>query len=480
VRVTRVVVVGGGIAGLAAAYAISRDAPRGTRVTVVDGASRLGGKLRTSAVAGLPVDEGAETFLARVPEGVELARAVGLGDELVHPVTTKASVVVDGTTVPLPDGTVLGVPGDRAALRRSGVLTEEGLAAVGADRSEPAPLGDPSVGQYVGRRLGREVVERLVDPLLGGVYAGRADGLSLRATVPQLAAALDARGGGRLVAAAKSVLDAVPPDAGPVFAALDGGLGLLPQAVARASGADVLLRVPVRRVERTPTGFRLVGGPVPDPVTLVADAVVVAAPAPKAAGLLAELAPWAAHELAAMEYAGVGIVTLAYPAAVLAGLRGSGLLVAGTAARAGASPVKAVTYSSAKWAHLAGGDVAVLRASVGRHQEARVLQRDDGDLVRLVVGQVAALTGVRAAPVAARVTRWGGALPQYAPGHLERVRRIRADVARMPGLAVCGAAFDGVGVPACIRSGTTAASQVLAHLRDLTRGGRSSGRQARA
>jgi protoporphyrinogen/coproporphyrinogen III oxidase len=476
--VTRVVVVGGGIAGLAAAYAISRDAPRGTRVTVVDGASRLGGKLRTSAVAGVLVDEGAETFLARVPEGVELARTVGLGDQLVHPVTTTASVVVDGTTVRLPAGTVLGVPGDRAALRRSGVLTEEGLAAVGADRSEPAPLGDPSVGQYVGRRLGREVVERLVDPLLGGVYAGRADGLSLRATVPQLAAALDARGGGRLVAAAKSVLDAAPPDAGPVFAALDGGLGLLPQAVARASGAEVLLRVPIRRVERTPTGFRLIGGPVPDPVTLVADAVVVAAPAPKAAGLLAELAPWAAHELAATEYAGVGIVTLAYPAAALAGLRGSGLLVAGTASRS--SPVKAVTYSSAKWAHLAGGDVAVLRASVGRHQEARVLQRDDGDLVRLVAGQVAALTGVRAAPVAARVTRWGGALPQYVPGHLERVRRIRADVARVPGLAVCGAAFDGVGVPACIRSGTAAAAQVLAHLRDLSRGRRSGGRQAGA
>ena len=474
----RVVVVGGGISGLAAAYALARQAPRGTRVTVVDGASRIGGKLRVSEVAGRAVDEGAETFLARVPEGVELARAVGLGDELVHPLTTKASVVVDGTAAPLPAGTVLGVPGDRAALRRSGVLTDEGLAAVAADRSEPAPLGDPSVGQYVGRRLGREVVERLIDPLLGGVYAGRADGLSLRATVPQLAAALDARGGGKLVAAAKSVVDATPAGsaaAAPVFASLDGGLGLLPEAVARACGAEIRLRLPIRRVERTPTGFRLIGGPVRDPVTLVADAIVVAAPATKAAGLLADLAPWAAHELAAMEYASVGLVTLAYPAAALSGLRGSGLLVAGTEGR----PVKAVTYSSVKWAHLAGGDVAVLRASVGRHQEARVLQHDDADLVRLVAGQVAALTGVRAVPVAARVTRWGGALPQYAPGHLERVRRIRADVGRVPGLAVCGAAFDGVGVPACIRSGTAAAEQVLTHLRDWNRG-RSSGRQAGA
>ena len=213
------------------------------------------------------MDEGAETFIARQKEGVELVRAVGLGDELVHPVTTEAAVAVDGVCHRLPARTVLGVPGDRAALRRSGLLTEAGLAALGADRAEPAPLGDPAVGQYVGRRLGREVVDRLVDPLLGGVYAGRADGLSLRATMPALAAALD-RDGGKLIAAARSVVDAAPPDAGPVFAALDGGMGVLPEAVAKASGADIRLRLPVRRIERTTGGgFRLVGGPVPDPVT---------------------------------------------------------------------------------------------------------------------------------------------------------------------------------------------------------------------
>lgn len=471
--VARVVVVGGGIAGLAAAYALSREAPAGTRVTVVEGASRLGGKLHVTPVAGTLVDEGAEAFLARAPEGVELARAVGLGDELVHPATTEAAVVVDGVPRRLPARTVLGVPADRAALGRSGLLTEEGLAAVAADRAEPAPLGDPAVGEYVGRRLGREVVERLVDPLLGGVYAGRADGLSFRATVPALAAALDARGG-TLVAAARSVLEAAPANGGPVFATLAGGLGLLPEAVARASGADVRLRLPIRRIERTPGGFRLVGGPVPDPVALAADAVVVAAPAAKAAGLLEELAPWGAHELAAVEYASVGIVTLAYPATALARLRGSGLLVAATERRA----VKAVTFSSAKWAHLAPGgdrDVAVVRASVGRHGEARVLQREDPDLLRLVAGEVAALTGIQAVPVAGRVTRWGGALPQYAPGHLERVRRIRADVARVPGLAVCGAVFDGVGVPACVRSGYAAAARVAEHLRDWSRGGRQAG-----
>ncbi|HEV7655290.1 MAG TPA: protoporphyrinogen oxidase [Mycobacteriales bacterium] len=462
----RVVVIGAGIAGLAAALAVSREAPPGTRITIVDGASKVGGKLRVSPVGGLPVDEGAETFIARQREGVELVRSVGLGGEIVHPVTNEAAVAIDGVCHKLPPRTVLGVPSDRAALRRSGLLTEEGLAAVGADRAEPAPLGDPSVGQYVGRRLGREVVDRLVDPLLGGVYAGRADGLSLRATMPALAAALD-RDGGKLVAAARSVVDAAAPDAGPAFAALDGGMGVLPEAVARSAGADVRLRLPIRRIERTTGGFRLVGGPVPDPVALVADAVVVAAPAGKAAGLLEGLAPWAAHELAAMEYASVGIVTLAFPAAALSGLSGSGLLVPGVE---GGGAVKAVTYSSNKWKHLDGHDLAIVRASVGRHREARVLHRDDTELVRLVLGQLTALAGIRSAPVAHRVTRWGGALPQYAPGHLERVRRIRADVGRVPGLAVCGAAFDGVGIPACIRSGYAAAGQIVEHLRESTRG----------
>lgn len=461
----RVVVIGAGVAGLAAALAISRDAPVGTSVTLVDGASKVGGKLRVSPVGGLPVDEGAETFLARRPEARELAESVGLGPALVHPVTTDAGVVVDGTVHRLPARTVLGVPGDRSALRRSGVLSEEGLAAVGADRPEPAPLNDPSVGQYVARRLGREVVERLVDPLLGGVYAGQADGLSLRATMPALAAALDEHGG-KLVAAARSVVDAAPADAGPAFASLAGGLGTLPEAVARASRADVRLRLPVRRIERTTGGFRLVGGPVPDPVMLAAEAVVVAAPAGKAAGLLEGLAPWAAHELAAMEYASIGIVTLAFPAAALAGLSGSGLLIPSAE-----GAVKALTYSSNKWGPLAGHDVAIVRASVGRHREARVLHRDDTELVRLVLGQLAAVAGVRGTPVAHRVTRWGGALPQYAPGHLERVRRIRADVARVPGLAVCGAAFDGVGVPACIRSGHAAAARIVEHLRESLRGG---------
>jgi protoporphyrinogen/coproporphyrinogen III oxidase len=317
----------------------------------------------------------------------------------------------------------------------------------------------------VASRFGREVVDRLVDPLLGGVYAGRADGLSLRATVPALARALATEGS--LLRAAHAASEAAPRTAGPVFATVLGGLGRLPEAVVRAGRLDVRLGLPVRAVARTAGGFRVTAGPVPNPTHLDADAVVVAVPAPKAAAILSDVAPWAAAELRAVEYASVAIVTLAYPASTAAALpQRSGLLVPAGEGRA----VKAVTFSSRKWAHLSDGRHVVLRGSVGRYGDERVLHRDDADLADLVAAEVADLAGIAERPVEARVTRWGGALPQYATGHLDRVRRIRDAVAAVPGLAVCGAAYEGVGVPACIRTGEAAAAQVLAH---LARGGQS-------
>jgi oxygen-dependent protoporphyrinogen oxidase len=311
------------------------------------------------------------------------------------------------------------------------------------------------------------------------VYAGRADLLSLQATVPALFAAL--REDPSLVrAAARAAAGPAPPPAtgtpatsaavpgapaGPVFGTLPRGLGTLPAAVLAASGAQLRLRLPVREIHRTAAGFRLVAGPVPDPTYLEADAVVVAAPANKAGPMLRTVAPAAAAELAGIEYAGMAVVTVVYPDAALP--PGSGLLVPAVEGRT----VKALTYSSAKWAHLAGGP-SVLRASVGRYGEPAALHRDDADLVALVLAEVAALTGVAAPPLATRVTRWGGGLPQYAVGHVDRVRRIRAAVAAVPGLALCGAAYEGVGVPACVRSAHTAVTGVLAALAESGHGER--------
>lgn len=453
------VVVGAGIAGLAACHELSRRAPAGTEVTLVEASDRIGGKLRVSPVAGIPVDEGAEAMLVRAPQGVRLATEVGLADAIVHPTAAAASILAGGVAHPLPTGTVMGIPDGVAGLSE-GVLGAETRSRIAteADRGGLAlePDEDVAVGMVVAERLGREVTDRLVDPLLGGVYAGRADLLSLRATIPALAGALEHSGS--LVRAVRRVRAAAPPAGGPVFATLRGGLGRLPAAVARAAGARILRGLPVRRIERTASGFRLTAGPVPRPTYLDADAVVVAAPAPKAAGMLAEVAPWAAVELGAVEYASVAIVTLAYQGVAVP--RSSGVLIPSGEART----VKAVTYSSGKWEHLRDGDRVVVRGSVGRHGDTRVLHRDDTDLAALVAADVAALTGWDALPIESRVTRWGGALPQYLVGHRDRVRRITEAVRAVPGLAVCGAVYQGVGVPACVDSAHQAVAQVLGFL----------------
>jgi oxygen-dependent protoporphyrinogen oxidase len=434
----RVVVVGGGMAGLAAAHAL-RDA---ADVVVLEASGRVGGKLRVSEVGGLPVDEGADSMLRRVPYAVDLAQQVGL--DLISPAAGHAYVRSRGSLRPLPTGTVLGVPADLGALARSEVLSAAGLARVPLDLVQPgAPVTeDVSVGAYVASRLGREVVERLVDPLLGGVYAGRADRLSLQATLPALVGPL-ARNRS-LVLAARAARGTPAP--GPVFAGLRGGLGTFPAALARASGADVRTGTTVRGLERTATGWRLVTGSAAHPAYVDADAVVLAVPAAPAARLLAPHVP--VEDLGGIEYASVAIVTL-----VLAGPapgRGSGYLVPAVEGLT----TKAVTFTSRKW----DLDRTVVRASVGRYGEEVELQREDDELVAVVLAELERVVGPVGALVDSRLTRWGGGLPQYAVGHLDRVRRTKASLP--DGIAVAGAAYGGVGVPAVVRSGQEAARRV--------------------
>jgi oxygen-dependent protoporphyrinogen oxidase len=447
-----VAVVGGGVAGLAAALEAGR---RGARVTVLESSSRLGGKVARSEVGGRQVDEGADAMLTRVPDGLALAREAGLEADLVAPAAGQAFVWSRGALRPLPAGTLLGLPTDLAALARSGLLSGRGLNRVPLDLLLPgAPVEeDVSVGDLVRRRLGGEVVERLVDPLLGGVYAGRADRLSLRATLPQLVRHAAAHRS--LLLAARAARAQTPPTDGPLFNSLTGGLGRLPDALAAASGAEVRLGTTVRALARTPTGWRLTTGSAADPQHLDADAVVLAVPAGPAARLLSAVTPAVAAELAAVEYASVAIVTLVLRGR-LARTAGSGYLVPAVEGRT----TKAVTFTSRKWAHLAG-EHEVVRASVGRHGETADLQRPDEELVRLVQQELAQTVGPLPPLVDSRVTRWGGGLPQYAVGHLDLVRRVRQAVALQPGLAVAGAAYDGVGVPAVARSGREAARQAL-------------------
>jgi protoporphyrinogen/coproporphyrinogen III oxidase len=451
-----VVVVGGGIAGAAAACALHAADPS-LAVTVLEASGRIGGKLRVSEVAGVPVDVGAEALLARRPEALDLVRAVRLEADLEHPVTTSAAVWSRGRLRPLPP-TLLGVPADLRGLARSGILSAAQLARVPFERAIPRRRSDSdvAVGELVTRRLGRGVLDRLVEPLLGGVYAGHAEELSVQATAPVLA---KARADGRsLLAVASAVVRQRSGE--PVFAGVRGGVGRLPGAVLADSAARVRTGVTVREISRLPGDrWRLVAGPVPAPEVVEADAVIVAVPAPAASRLLGDVAAPAAVELAGIDYASVGIVTLAFPATAFPRpLAGSGFLVPPSERRL----VKASTYSSAKWRWVAeaAGETVLVRCSVGRHREVADLQRDDADLVDAAAADFAAATGAQGPPVDARVTRWGGSLPQYAVGHLQRVDRIRAAVARLPGLEVCGAAYEGLGVPACIATATAAAARV--------------------
>ncbi|MDL4774805.1 MULTISPECIES: protoporphyrinogen oxidase [Thermomonosporaceae] len=461
---SHVVVVGGGIAGLTAARLLARG---GVRVTVLEGAPRTGGKLRVSEIAGLPVDEGAESMLARRPEGLELVRDLGRSDELVNPGTTSSAILSHGALRKLPAGQVMGVPSDLRALAGSQVLSPAGLARVPLDLVLPeTPRGaDVSVADYVGARVGREAVDRLVEPLLGGVYAGRVDQLSFDATLPGVAAA--ARTHRSLISAVQGIRDAAPKDAGPVFATLPGGLGTLAGLVSddvAAAGGTVRTGAMVRELRRTPTGWRLTVGPTRAPERVDADAVVVAVPAAPAARLLADDVPAAARELARIEYASMAIITLVYRATAFPRLpRGSGYLVPAVEGR----DVKAVTFSSVKWPHLRDRDpeLIAVRCSIGRFGEEHALQRSDEELVAAAMTELAATCGVSELPAETRVTRWGGGLPQYNVGHADRVGRIRAAVAGQPGLAVAGAAYDGLGVPACVATARGAASRILDHLK---------------
>jgi oxygen-dependent protoporphyrinogen oxidase len=449
----RIVVVGGGISGLAAAY---RLVERGADVVLVEGSDRLGGKIRTGEIADGPVELGAEAFALRDPEGrpsaaVELADAVGLADSLAYPAIGKAALAVDGRLRPLPPGTLMGVPGDLERL--DGVATP--AADRDRDRGRPllGPDEDAAAGALVRERLGDEVADRLVDPMLGGVYAGRADDLSLATTMPALASTL--RREHTLTAAVRAALAARPGTAGPVFGTIAGGMGRLVSAVeARLGRAEIRLGLPVRSIAAAGTGWKVTVGSTRDPETLAADAVIIATPAAPAARLLSGVRPRAAELVGALDYASVGLVTLALAGVELPEL--SGFLVPATSGYA----VKAATFFDRKWAHLNRPGVTILRTSVGRYGEEQVLQRDDDALVTLAHAELGTLLGrPLPAPVEARVQRWGGALPQYRPGHLDRVAAVRAGLP--PTVAVAGAAYDGVGIPACVRSGWTAADRVL-------------------
>ena len=444
------VVVGGGITGLATAWLLHEA---GVDVRLLEGSDRLGGKLHTGEVAGEQAELGADAFLARNPAAPRLARRLGLGDDLVAPATGQAWLWVDGRLRPVPTATVLGAPTDPFAVARSGVLSPAAMVRAGLDLVLPRRhvAGDRSVADVVAARFGTDVVDRLVEPLLGGVYAGRPDQLSVEATAPAIAAA--ARDHRSLLAGLRAHRAAATATDGPVFLTLAHGLDQLVDRLAADLGGRILTGTPVTDLGAGTGGRWQVHTPGE---VMDADDVVVTVPAFVASDLLTGVARDVAAELGLIPYASVAVVTMAYPRSADTEMpAGSGMLVPRTEERL----VKASTWVSRKWPHRDTGDHVLVRSSVGRIDDERWRDLDHDELVRQVDAETREATGITTPCVDAVVTPWERGLPQYLVGHRERVDRIRM---RLPdGLHLAGAAYDGVGVSPCVASAERAVAAIL-------------------
>ena len=445
----RVAIVGGGIAGLAAAHEVLLQG--GTPI-VFEADATVGGKLRTQRFAGTDVDTGPDSFLARRPEAVQLCRELDLHDLLEPPAATSAFVYARGALRRLPAGLVLGVPTDAVALARSGILSRRGAARAALEPFVPGrPLGDDdALGAVIRRRYGAEVTSRLVDPLLGGINAGDVDTLSIDTVAPQIAAA--ARRGRSLTRALKRAPTGQATRSDPVFLTVPGGLAQLVDALVASiveRGGEIRTDDPVSAVSATDVTSR---SGVHD-----VHGVVLAAPAHVTAPLIADLVSDAAGHLAAIPYASVAMTLLAYDDG--RSLDASGFLVPRTEGLL----MTAASWASSKWAHLSKPGRLLLRVSAGRHGDERAMHLDDDALVDRVRADLATTMALRGEPTDAAVIRWPRSFPQYPPGHAARIAHAAAAVAEAPGrLALAGAALDGVGIPACIGSGRAAARAVVA------------------
>lgn len=452
----RIAVVGGGMTGLAATFEASQ---RVERVVLFEAADRLGGRVATGPFAGVDhVDSGADAFLARVPDATRLAAEVGLGDHLVHPERVGAAVWYDRLH-DIPDGLVLGVPGDLSGLVRSGLIGWRGTARAALEPLLPrSSRRHDSIGRFVRARFGDQVHERLVDALVGSIYAADTDRFSL-AEVPQLAALAEHRS---VLLAARRLASAnagtASAGAAPVFAVPRDGMAALAAATAQAAAANAACAVEVRlgtraTVERDgPQRWRVAGESF--------DAVILAVPPAAIPAVVAGDAGTSefARTAAAGDTADVVMVTLHIaPDEWPERLRGrSGYLVPKPVQR----DVTAVSFGSQKWAHWTPPDGGqILRVSMGR-DGVPVLQHDDDEIVGRVLDDLRRHLGVGFTPREVRITRWPGAFAQYRPHHRTWVQNVRG---RLPsGLFVAGAGFDGIGVPACIRSGRTIAERAAA------------------
>jgi len=442
-----VVVVGGGITGLAAAHELQQA---GQEFVLLEASPRVGGKIDGGPVGDLEIDSAADGFLARQPEMADLCVEIGLGDDLVRPSGAQAFIWADGELRPIPSPSVLGVPLDADAVSASGIVSDSGVDDLqrGLNVRRPALVADATVGEVLRPVVGDEVFERLVDPLLGGINAGSADRMSIRAGAPQLATAADI--GGAMLANLTTQAAESAGRSGPVFLGVEGGSVRIIRQLAERLRDSIRLNSPAISIRRRGGGWIIDTPAGPQQ----ASRVILTTPAPITADLVEPFCPAVTSTLRDIIYSSAVLVTFVIDRDRVAHrLDGSGFLVP----RDQGLLMTACSWSSSKWRHYDDGEHAVLRVSAGRSDDLRWLTLEPDEIVARLTGELGETIGLDGEPIT-RVTQWRESLPQYVPGHLERIDGVEAELTvEMPGLVATGAAFRGLGLPACVRQGRQAA-----------------------
>ena len=469
-----VAVIGGGISGLSTAYALhERAAAAGIpiRCTVVDAAPVWGGKIVTHRVGDLVTEAGPDSFLSQKPAGLDLCDKLGLADQLINTNETskRACVFSRGRLHELPEGLVVIVPSQLGPFLRSGLLSWTGLARMGLDLVVPTKRspGDESLAAFFRRRVGRQAFERMLEPLMAGIYAGDAEQMSVQATFPRFVE-LEQQYGSviRGMMTARKVDSSMPSGRKrTMFVSLKNGLSdLVAALVHRLTDQGVALRggcaVDALRVRSHQPARWMYDVILNDGSALSVDSLVLATPAYVSAELVRPLTPIAGGLLEMIPYASTATIAMAYPRAVSGAVEGFGFVVP----RAEGRDLIAATWTSLKWPHRAPPDQLLVRCYVGGVGREAILQLDDQALVARVRTELATICGVTAEPGFVEVNRWMNAMPQYTLGHLERLNQIEGALSRYGGLILTGAGYRGVGIPDCIRDGAVAAERVVRYL----------------
>lgn len=471
-------IIGGGISGLATAFAVQEQAAAAglsIRCTVLEAGTTWGGKIVTHRVGDLVTEAGPDSFLSQKPAGLELCAKLGLTDRLINTNETgkKAFVYSRGRLRELPEGLVVMTPNQVRPFLRSDLLSWAGLARMGLDLVLPAKRPrageDESLASFFRRRFGREAFERLMEPLMAGIYAGDAEQMSVAATFPRFLELEQQHGSvirGMMAARQARSSEGQLGTKRTMFVSLKHGLADLVTALEdRLTQQGVVLRagstVEALRVRSHQLNRWMYDVVMQDGSSLSVESLVLATPAYVSANLLRPLTPIAGGLLDMIPYASTATIAMAFPASsVDRTVEGFGFVVPRVERR----DLLAATWTSLKWPHRAPADQVLIRCYLGGVGREEILELEDHALIARVRSELASLCGLTAEPHFTEVNRWMKAMPQYTVGHLHRLGEVEAALSRYGGLVLTGAAYRGVGIPDCIRDGTLAAARVVRHL----------------